>query len=463
VIAEECVPDVAVARGRATLNQRVFRAAASITAAGVLVKLAATLKEIVVAAAFGRSDAMDAFLAAILIPNLLINVVAESMNQSLIPALVRVRMERGRELAQELLSSSLLGMVVLLTGAALAMAAAAHAIFPIVASNFPAGKTDLAIHLFYALLPYVVLGGIASICTGVLNSRERFALPALAPAMIPVSLIAATIALRQAMGIWALAVGTVGGAVLYAGLVASWMKPQGYSFKLRWHGVSEEIVALARQYAALLLSSVLASAGLLVDQGMAAMLPAGSLATLVYGGRFVGLAVTLIAGAISSAAAPYFSQLAVQKDWAGCRASVRAWALKAAMISIPVALAFIAGAHLLVRITLQHGAFTSRDTASVAPVLAMYALQIPFFAVSRVFYRFVIATRRTDLVLYCGLINLVLDIVLNIVLMRWMGVAGIALATSLWSVATFLFLGFWAWRLLYRAEGSAGKGRGEGE
>jgi putative peptidoglycan lipid II flippase len=54
--------------------------------------------------------------------------------------------------------------------------------------------------------------------------------------------------------------------------------------------------------------------------------------------------------------------------------------------------------------------------------------------------------------LYCGLINLVLDVVLNIILMRWMGVAGIALATSLWSVATFLFLGYWAWRLLTDAE-----------
>jgi putative peptidoglycan lipid II flippase len=56
--------------------------------------------------------------------------------------------------------------------------------------------------------------------------------------------------------------------------------------------------------------------------------------------------------------------------------------------------------------------------------------------------------RRTDLALYCGVVNLLLDIVLNVVLMRWLGVAGIALATSLWTVSTFFFLWYWAWKLL---------------
>jgi putative peptidoglycan lipid II flippase len=59
--------------------------------------------------------------------------------------------------------------------------------------------------------------------------------------------------------------------------------------------------------------------------------------------------------------------------------------------------------------------------------------------------------RRTDLMLYCGVINLCLDIVLNLILMRWMGIAGIALATSLWTISTFFFLRFWARRLLSRA------------
>ena len=91
------------------------------------------------------------------------------------------------------------------------------------------------------------------------------------------------------------------------------------------------------------------------------------------------------------------------------------------------------------------------ELAVVASVTAMYAIQIPFIVSSRVFYRFIIAMRRTDLALTCGMLNLILDVVLNLVLMRWMGVAGIALATSLWTVSTFLFLWYWSRRLLVKA------------
>jgi putative peptidoglycan lipid II flippase len=56
--------------------------------------------------------------------------------------------------------------------------------------------------------------------------------------------------------------------------------------------------------------------------------------------------------------------------------------------------------------------------------------------------------RRTDLIFYCGALNLALDVVLNLVLMRWYGVAGIALATSLWTVSTFIFLWYWTRKLL---------------
>jgi len=72
-------------KGR-SVNGRIFRAALSVTAAGILVKIVATFKEFAVAGVYGRSDVMDAFLAAYLIPNLLINLISESMNQALVSA-----------------------------------------------------------------------------------------------------------------------------------------------------------------------------------------------------------------------------------------------------------------------------------------------------------------------------------------------------------------------------------------
>jgi putative peptidoglycan lipid II flippase len=428
--------------------RRVLHAATTVAVVSVVVKLAATAKEFVLAGVYGRSDAMDAFLIASLIPNLLVNLFAESMNQALIPTLVRVRIQEGVARAQQLLAHTMMRLVLLLAGASVVMAALAPVAFRLIASNFAAPKLDFSIHLFFALLPVVLLAGIAGNCTAVLNTMDRFAVPALAPVLMPLAITASALLFGRQYGIWAVVCGSLLGTAAYAALMAWMMNGHGYRFALSWRGESQAAREVARQYGPVLLSSVVASGGLLADQAMAAMLPPGSVSALVYAGRFASVAVTLLSGALASALTPHFSVLVADGDWNGCRRSLRHWAGLTALVSVPIALALIAGAPFLVRLTLQHGVFTAHDTAAVVPVMAMYALQIPFFAVSRVFYRFVLAMRRTDLILYCGIINLGLDIVLNLVLMRWMGLAGIALATSLWTAATLVFLWFWSYRLL---------------
>jgi len=378
------------------------------------------------------------------------------MNQALVPTLIRVREQEGRDRAQQLLSNSMLCMCLLLGAASALMALLAHGFFPLIASHFPPAKLALSIRLFYGLLPIVLLTGIAANCTAILNTLDRFALPALAPAVISISIILGALFFGSRFGIWAMVYATLTGSLLHAALVAWMMEAHGYAFSLRWHGMSEATREVAGQYGPMLLGSVVASGGLLVDQSMAAMLPAGSVSALVYANRFVSVVLTLLAGAVSTAIVPYFSRMIAQRDWAGCRYTLRTWVQLTAIVSIPIAVLLIAGARPLVRVAYQHGHFGPHDTTVVAAVLAMYAVQIPFYVTSRVYYRFIVAMRRTDLILYGGILNLSLDIVLNFILMHWFGVAGIALATSLWTVGTFLYLWYWSRELLGRASAAEG-------
>ena len=434
-----------------SVNRPIFRAAAIVTADGIFVKIVATLKEFIVAGVYGRSDAMDAFLAANLIPGLLVNLISESMNQALVPTLIRVREREGHERAQRLLSSSMVALCVLLAAVSAVMALTARAFFPLIASHFPPAKFDLAIRLFYAMVPMVLITGIATNSTAVLNSRDRFTLPALAPIALPIGVLLGALFLNSRLGIWALVFGNLAGAATHAILMAWRMDSQGYKFRLHWYGMDAASREVAHQYWPVLLSSAVASGGLLVDQSMAAMLSSGSVSALAYASRFVSVALTLLAGAISTAIVPYFSRMIALEDWTAVRHTLRTWVRITALVSTPIALAFIFGSHWLVRLAFQHGAFQAADTAVVAPVLAMYAIQIPFIVTSRVFYRFLVALRRNDLILYCGILNLVLDVIFNLLLMRRFGVAGIALATSLWAASTFFFLWFWTWKLMPRA------------
>jgi len=430
------------------INRPILRAAAIVSAATLLVKIAGLWKDITVADLFGCSDAMDAYLAAALLPALLVNLIAESMNQALVPTLIRIREQEGPAAAQRLFSGSMLSLCLLLVTVSAVLAFAAPAILPLISSRYAPSKLALALRIVYALLPSILITGIASNCAAVLNAVDRFAWPALAPAAISLATITAVICFGHRFGIWAIVIGNLAGTLIHAAAMAWMVHLRGYRFHLWWHGCSQAAREVAGQYWPVFLSSIVASGGLLVDQSMAAMLPPGSVSLLAYANRFVSVVLTLLAGAVSTAIVPHFSRLIAYRDWDGCRQVLRTWLRLSALVSIPIAAVMIAGSHWIICVTLQHGAFQVEQTDAVTPVLGLCAIQIPFFVCSRVFYRFLVAMRRTDLVLLCGVLNLGLDIVLNIILMRWFGLAGIALATSLWTVSTFYFLRFWAFRIL---------------
>ena len=279
-----------------SINRRIFRAAMILTLAGVLVKVVATAKEFVVAGVFGRSDAMDAFLIAYLVPGLLVNLFSDSMNQALIPTLVRVKEVDGHLKAQNLLSNAIVWTCILATGGSLVMAVAARLSFPQIFPHFPADKLLLTEQLFHGLLPVVLLGSIASNCTAVVNTVERFAMPALAMVSTPLVIILCMWSLAPWLGIWSLVYANLTGELVRVLLMVWFMHRHGFRFDLQWYGFSPAFKEVVRQYGLVLLSGLVASGGLLVDQAMAATLSSGSVSTLVYANRFVGVVLNLLAG-----------------------------------------------------------------------------------------------------------------------------------------------------------------------
>jgi putative peptidoglycan lipid II flippase len=115
----------------------------------------------------------------------------------------------------------------------------------------------------------------------------------------------------------------------------------------------------------------------------------------------------------------------------------------------------IAFSRPLIRILFQRGAFTSFDTDIVSRVQACYALQIPFYVLSILFVRFISSVRRNDLLMYAAAMNLIVDITMNLVLMRIWGVAGIALSTSIVMFVSLVFLSLCSYRLFSERVGGA--------
>jgi putative peptidoglycan lipid II flippase len=433
-----------------SVNTRIFAAMVTVGGFTVLVKLFAGAKELVVAYQFGTSDALDAFLIAFLLPGFAIALVSGSLNAALIPTYIQVREHEGHEAAQRLASSIMVSSAGLLIAVSVILALIARYILPVVASGFSPEKLALTASLYYVLLPCLLLSGLATTWSAILNAQDRFALAAAGPMVTSVMTVLVLLVLAKYWGIYALAVGTVAGSLLEAGLIGWWLGRQGSSVFPRWHGVTPAVAQVWGQYTPMLAGAFLMGSTILVGQSMAAMLGSGSVAALAYGSKITTLVLGIGSVAVSTAVLPHFSRMVARGEWDSVRHTLITYARLIVIITLPLMAILIYFSEPLVRVLFQRGAFTEADTQLVAWVQGLYLLQVPVFVLGMLIVRLISALRANRILMWGAGINLVFNIACNYLLMNSLGVAGIALSTSLMYLVSTSFLLFMAMRLLQR-------------
>jgi putative peptidoglycan lipid II flippase len=152
------------------------------------------------------------------------------------------------------------------------------------------------------------------------------------------------------------------------------------------------------------------------------------------------LSVTGIA--LGSAVTPYYANIAAKKDWEGLRRLLKRYIIFVLLLSIPLTamLYFFAGP--IVRLIYERGSFRARDTQIVAQVHAFYALQVPFYLGTVLIGRFLGSLLASHLLVWAAVINVSLNILLDILLIKPLGVSGLALASGCASLITFCFLSY---------------------
>lgn len=424
-----------------SINRKIFGAAIIVAALTALVKVAAVVKELVVAWRFGTGDSLDAFLIAFVVPSFIINVVAGSFNAALIPTYIQVREQEGTKAAQRLLSGSTVWSLGLLAITTILMVFTAPLYLPLIASGFSPEKLNLTFQLLCITTPVVLLSGLIVLWGAVLNAGERFAMAALSPVITPAITILFLLA-SKSWGIFALAASLVCGATLELVLLGAALHRQGISLLPRWYGFDTHLRQVANQFAPMIAGSFLMCSSGLVDQSMAAMLSPGSVAALNYGNRVIAFPITLASTALSTAVIPYFSKMVACDDWTGVRHTLKYYMRLIFAFSVPLTGLLIIFSESIVQILFQRGSFTANDTHLVAQIQAFFALQIPFYVAGMLVVRLISAMRTNQILMYGSACNLVINIVLNYLFTQWLGVSGIALSTSCVYVFSFSLLLF---------------------
>lgn len=434
-------------------------------------RISGLVRDIVLSYLFGASQLADMFFIALRIPNFFRRLFAEgAFNQAFVPVMVEFK-GRGH--------AALLSFLSPLSG----MFAASLALFVLFgvwlaegfAMLFAPGyvdKPDLLAQtaaLVRITFPYLAFISLTAYAGAVLNAHNRFAIPAVTPVLLNLSLIAAaTLAL---LGHSPVAdAQTLAWGVLCAGVIQlAFQIPSMLGLGLLTRPNLDHRQPGVRQVGKLLLPAIAAGSvgqiNALVNTMLASTLVTGSISWLYYADRLLELPIGLVAIALSTVMLPHLSRMAQSGDQDQFKATM-SWGLSfGLMLGLPAGIALYCLADGLIAtlfISVSGGAMTPLDVRMAGYALEMFAVALPGFVLVRILSPAYYAHQDTRSPFRYAAVAVGVNLVVSLATFSWFGHVGLAWATAIsaWSNVFLLYRGLRRsgkytadarlWRMLWR-------------
>jgi putative peptidoglycan lipid II flippase len=422
---------------------QIARAATLVMALFVASRALGLLREMVISHQFGTGGDLDAYLAAFRLPDILFQIVAGgALGSAFIPTFAGY-LAQDDEGGGWRLASAVMNLVLIITTglAALTALLAPWLVRTVVAPGFDPARQVLTTSLMRLMLVTPVIFGVSGIVMGILNARQHFLLPALAPVLYNLGIIAGALALAPALGVRGLAWGVVGGALAHLAVQV----PGLVRHKMQYIPILGLRSAGVREVGRLMLPRMLGLAAVqlnfLVNTILASGLAAGSLAALNYAWLLMLLPQGIFAQSVATAAFPTFSTQVARGQRAEMRSTLAATLRAVLYLAVPATVGLIVLRVPLVQLIFERGAFTATSTHMVAVALALYALGLPAHSALEIVVRAFYAMHDTRTPVTVGVAAMGLNIVLSLVFLStfeslgWAPHGGLALSNSLATMA----------------------------
>ncbi|HVL67109.1 MAG TPA: murein biosynthesis integral membrane protein MurJ [Vicinamibacterales bacterium] len=438
------------------MSSRLARSAGLIGAATSVSRLLGLVREMVLAAIFGAGTQMDAFNVAFRIPNLLRDLFAEgAMTAAFVPTFTRTLTTHGREAAWRLGNLVLNALVLVTAVLVIAGILFAPEITGLLAPKFAEvdGKLELTTAMTRLMLPFLTMLAIAAAMMGMLNSLRRFFVPSLSPAMFNVASIFSALALAPLMPrvglepIVGLAIGTLLGGLGQIALQWPALRREGFRYQPVISFRDPALLEILRLMGPATLGLAAVQINVAVNTFLASGQQEGAVSWLQYAFRLMYLPIGIFGVSIATASLPDISRQAAAADLKAVRGSVSRGLRLMLMLNVPATVGLVVLAEPIVSMIYERRAFSPEDTAATALALMFYAPGLIGYSAVKIasptFYS--MRDSRTPVLVSVG--SVAVNLGLNLVLVRVMGYAGLALGTA---VAALFNAGLLLWLLRRR-------------
>jgi putative peptidoglycan lipid II flippase len=394
----------------------------------ILSNLTSLAQRILTTRAFGTGGEIDAFFAALRVPDLLFNLLAGgALASAFIPSFSALLAQGDRERSWRL-ASSVANLVALALAAlsALAWLAAPWLVRHVLAPGFDLDQAQLTAALMRTLLSTAVVFGVSGLVMGILQAHQHFLLPALAPTVYWMGWILGVLAFAPRLGIQGLAWGVVLGALLHLAIQLPGLRGRGARYHLRLGWDDPEIRQVIRLMGPRLIGVGVVQINFLVNTILASSQPQGSLTALALAFAVMTMPQVVIAQSIAIAALPTFSVQAAQGRWQELKDTIAGTLRGVVFLSLPASAGLIVLRTPITALLFERGAFDARSTELVAWALLWYAAGLLGHSLVEILSRAFYALQDTRTPVIVGGLAMTLNLIFSLTLATLFRNAGLA-------------------------------------
>lgn len=427
------------------MARHLLKSGAIVSAMTLISRVLGLVREIVLANLLGAGMGADLFFVAQKIPNFLRRLFAEgAFAQAFVPVFAEYQLKRSKEEVHALLNkvAGTLGLIVLLLTVAVVIAA------PLVTSVYAPGfrddpeKFELAVYMLRITFPYLLFISLTALAGSVLNTLNRFAVPAITPVFLNVCLIIAGTLVAPELDQQAVAMAW---AVLVAGVVQlSFNLPflwrEGLLPRPVWGWKDQGVQRVLKLMLPAMFGVSITQISLMLDVIFLSFLEEGSVSWLYYADRLLEFPLGLFGIAIATVILPSLSRQHSSEDPTSYQATID-WALRVLLlIGLPAMVGLVLLSDGLSLTLYQHGAFSEEDAYKVGDALILYSIGLLSFMSIKVLATGFFGRQDTRTPVKFAMISVAFNMIANAILIWPMQFLGLALATTLSSSLNALLL-----------------------
>ncbi len=396
----------------------------------ILSKIVGFVRDITLSYFYGASNITDAYLISLTIPNVIFGIIGTGIATGYIPMYSKIEKLEGSN-EGNIYTNNLVNILLALSSVLFIFGLIFTApLVKLFASGFEGETFKVAIRFTRVSLIGMYFTGLISIFKGFLQIKGNYAIPALVG--VPMNVITIVSIIISSKGnVLLLSIGTVIAIASQSLLLLLFAYKKGYKYMPVFDLKNKHIINMLYIALPVIIGVSVNQINVLVDRTLASQLAEGAISSLNYANRLNGFVQGIFVFSITTALYPMISKMVADCNMDGFKKSVSEAIIGINLLVIPATVGAMIFAEPIVRLLFDRGRFDAEAITMTSMALFYYSLGMIGFGLREVLSRAFYSLQDTKTPAMNSAFAVVLNIILNIVLSRFMGIGGLALATSI--------------------------------